>query len=227
MDPEQHILEKQMQERFAQLPKVVQQAITSADVQKHLRELADAHKLHLDQWTALENEVMLALLGLEPIGSLAANIEKEARVDSATAQSLAQDISQIVFAPIRKQLEIELQHPDTVAAHDTTESAPAPTRPLESAPQTATITNPVTQSPPTTHTEAAPAVAATSPASPEATVEAKPTILAPQTVVPATPPTATVAGKAERASISSNYTASQASHERKTIEGDPYREQIA
>ena len=53
---------KQIGEQFKKLPKVVQDAILSADVEMHMRELADKHKLHFDQWSALENEVMFALL---------------------------------------------------------------------------------------------------------------------------------------------------------------------
>ena len=98
-------------QRFKTLPKVVQDAILSADVQEQMRELADAHKLHFDQWSILENEVMFALLGLEPIENLAGNIEHEVGVPSDVAQVLAQDISLKVFEPIRAELEASLQFP--------------------------------------------------------------------------------------------------------------------
>ena len=56
-----------LKERFMELPRVVQNAITSADVRKRMRELADIHKLHIDQWETLENEVMMTLFGVLPI----------------------------------------------------------------------------------------------------------------------------------------------------------------
>lgn len=104
-----------IQERFVRLPKVVQDAITSADIEAHLRELSTSHKLHLDQWQLLENEVMLTLLGFEQPENLASNIQKEVGISAEDAQSLAQDISTVVFEPIRQKLEQELEHPDAQA----------------------------------------------------------------------------------------------------------------
>ncbi len=109
-------LEKSLKERFEKLPMVVQNAITSADVEKRMRELADTHKLHLDQWQSLENEVMLTLLGVQPIENLEKNLENEVNVSAEVAASLAGDISKIVFEPIRQELERELEHPDAKAA---------------------------------------------------------------------------------------------------------------
>ncbi len=130
-------LEKALKERFEKLPPVVQNAITSADVEKRMRELADTHKLHLDQWQSLENEVMLTLLGVQPIENLEKNLISEVRVTAEIAKSLAGDISKIVFEPIRGELERQLEHPDAKAATVTdveaaraqlltTEAAPAP-----------------------------------------------------------------------------------------------------
>lgn len=118
MDQDQEF-QKAIQERFRQLPRVVQEAIVSADVSKHLRELADSHKLHLDQWESLENEVQYTLLGIQHTDKLAENIQKTVGVPADVAQSLAGDISRIVFEPIRQQLERELDHPDAVAATTT------------------------------------------------------------------------------------------------------------
>ena len=80
-------LEKALKERFQKLPKVLQNAITSADVEKRMRELADTHKLHIDQWQSLENEVMLTLLGVQPIESLEKNIKSEVAVPDDAAKS--------------------------------------------------------------------------------------------------------------------------------------------
>src|SRR3990167_1319619 len=101
MESEEKELDHKLQERFAQLPKVVQDAITSADVEKQLRTLANTHKLHLDQWQNLENEVMLTLLGFVDPEKLQENIQKEVGVSAEIATELAADISRIVFEPIR------------------------------------------------------------------------------------------------------------------------------
>ena len=97
--------EKLLEERFHQLPDVVQKAITSADIEQHLRKLSDTNQLHLDQWQELETEVMMTLMGIKPVASLQENIKKNVRVDDATAAKLSQNISEIVFGPVRQELE--------------------------------------------------------------------------------------------------------------------------
>lgn len=64
-------------------------------------------------------------------------------------------------------------------------------------------------------------------ASEKAAAVATPVTPAPtaQSPVPATPPAPAVQGSAKRAPIAETYLSSTPSHERKTIEGDPYREQ--
>lgn len=109
---EQNNIDTTLAEQFKSLPKIVQDAITSADVQKHMRTLADSHQLHLDQWQLLENEVMLTLLGLQPIDELGKNIQTEVGVSQEVAVALAGDISKVVFEPIRQELERSLDNPD-------------------------------------------------------------------------------------------------------------------
>jgi hypothetical protein len=184
MDQDFIDLKKEMQERFKQLPKVVQDAITSAEVEKRLRELANTHKLHLDQWTALENEVTLALLGFEPVENLPMSIQSEVGVDSTTAAAIAGDVSKIVFEPIRAELERNLEHPDAKVSSSTV------------------VESVRTQMLAGTDKPQAPAV------------------------VPATPPQAPPTQKVERAQLPETYAKSVPSHERKIIEGDPYREQL-
>lgn len=109
-------LNAELQKRFKALPKVIQAAITSADVQKELRALADTNKLHIDQWQLLENDVMLTLLGFQPTEELADHLKADLDISAEMAASLAADISRIVFQPIREQLERELEHPEAKAA---------------------------------------------------------------------------------------------------------------
>ena len=97
--------------RFKELPKVVQDSITSADVEKRRRELADTNKLHLDQWEILENDVMLTLLGVHRPEELADNLKKDLEISDEVARMLAADISKIVFEPIREELERSLEDP--------------------------------------------------------------------------------------------------------------------
>lgn len=108
-------LQQELKKRFDALPEVIQKAIKSADVQARLRKLADAQKLHLDQWQVLENEVVLALLGFSPFEDLIENIEKEVGVSREVAESLANEVSTSIFEPIREELERQLEHPEAQA----------------------------------------------------------------------------------------------------------------
>lgn len=191
-----------LRERFAKLPKVVQNAILSADIEKQLRALAENHKLHLDQWSSLEDEVMLTLLGIESIDNLETNLRNDVGVSAEEAASLAGDISRIVFEPIRQELERELSHPEAQEKQVSAEEMAKNQAILSETTQTSdsTITQPPTAAATTTPPVAAP------------------------TVIPATPPQSKPTEKAVRAPLSSAYTARQPSTERKSVTGDPYRE---
>lgn len=173
MEPQEQSLDLSaaLAERFATLPSVVQDAITSADVQESLRSLAKTHKLHIDAWQLLENNVLLTLLGFQQTSDLASHLTTDLKLSPEAAQALANDISKIVFEPIRSVMEEKLDHPSTQKATSSQAQAPTP-------------------------------------------------------ITPATPPPPKGEETAQRAAIPSSYH-STASHERRSIEGDPYREQIS
>lgn len=194
---EHNEINEQLLERFKQLPQVVQNAITSADVQQRLRTLSNKNHLHLDQWGALENEVMLTLLGIQSAENLSLNIQKHVGLPPEIATPLTEEVMKIVFEPIRLEMERELQHPEAQAVVKTA---------IDSV-RTEALKQETAQD--KTQDTAAP-LPTTTP------------IIPPQPLAPLPTPPET---KATRGIITPSY-ASAPSHERKTIEGDPYREQI-
>lgn len=203
-------IDKAFAERLAMLPPVVQQAIQSADLEKHLRSLADGHKLHIDQWELLQNEVKLALLGFEDAEKLPENLESVVGVEHDSAQSLALAINDEIFEPIREELERALTHPEAkdaqvsdmekarLAAIALARAAGEDVAPTKAQPEAS-----LSQSSPT----------ATQPATPPAPI-----------VQPATPPAPKPEGQATRAPVSETYKPAQPSTERKDVASDPYRE---
>jgi hypothetical protein len=179
---EEKTADQELEERISSLPTAVQEAIASADIEAHLRELSKTHKLHLDQWELLENEVMMTLLGLERPENLADNIEKQVGMDHDPAVLLAADISRLVFEPIRSELESILSKNNSRDADITT---------LHPVPESTPYVVPTTT--------------------------AKPAPLSPLPEAPTT--------QAVRVEVHPNYTEG-ASHERKEVAGDPYREQV-
>lgn len=211
-----------MHDRYLELPKVVQDAITSADVENELRQLSERHKLHLDQWDKLQTEVMLALLGFQPVEELPVNIANNVGVDGKEAEALSADINRIVFEPIRVQLERELGHPEAKSAFDAMDpveqvreqvlSQAQSHRSLADALPSTPGSDTLTLSPtPVTNIPAEPAAAPV----PTLTVS----------VAPATPPVPPPSTTVERAPIPSSY-ANTASNARDIVAGDPYREQV-
>ncbi len=201
-DQDQKELAEEFQRRFAGLPKVVQDAITSADVEKRMRELAEKNKLHLDQWVGLENEVMLALYGFQPAEDLQKNIKSELGISDETSSALASEVSRIVFEPIREELERELEHPEAkekevsgVEAAREEVLGQGTRDAIEMPPSVQLATTPPT-----------PPVAQGTP------------------VAPATPPPPPPTEKAVRAPMSAAYQAGEPSTARKNVHDDPYRE---
>ena len=106
---EQQAQTPDLQALFAALPPIIQDSITSADVEAHLRALSDTHQLHIDQWVILENTVMLSLLGVTKIEGLAHEIETKVGIEAKDAALLAGEISTIIFDPIRGEIEAHMQ----------------------------------------------------------------------------------------------------------------------
>lgn len=95
---------------FNELPAVVQRAILSSELEEKMRTLAEKHKIHLDKWTLLENEITYALFGITAPEDLPDNIVKHVGLSKEEAVVINNAAVEIIFEPIRKQLQ------DTIAA---------------------------------------------------------------------------------------------------------------
>lgn len=94
-----------IKEAFDNLPKVVQDVLTSSDLSVKLQGMAKKHNLHLDKWSLLENEIALALLGITDPKDLSVNVEKNVGVSATDAQQITNDAVEMIFEPIRFELE--------------------------------------------------------------------------------------------------------------------------
>ena len=98
-------LEAQVEKRLAELPEDVRAAVLGADLDKHIQEIGATHQLHIDQIGVLSDEVLLAMLGFTELDKLSESIAAQAHIDAATAEKVAQDVSEHVFLPIRESME--------------------------------------------------------------------------------------------------------------------------
>ncbi len=103
---------------FNALPAIVQRAILSSDLEAKMRTLAQKHKIHLDKWTLLENEITYALFGVTAPEELPGNIVSHVGLTQEEAIAINNDAVEIIFEPIRKQLQ------DTIATEKATRTIP-------------------------------------------------------------------------------------------------------
>lgn len=190
-------LKRVFEERLAQLPPAVQHALQKADVETRLRGLAGLHQLHIDQWELLENQVKLALYGFEDAANLQKNLQEVVGVDAATAETLGNDINDMIFEPVREELERELGNP---------EAKKEVVSDMETARQDILAE----------HATDLPTVLPV----------ANTGIVKPSSILPATPPPPPPQGVVVRAPAPETYKPQEPSSVRPHVAGDPYREQV-
>lgn len=94
---------------FNALPKIVQASIKSANVPAKMKDLASKHKIHLDKWAQLENEMILTLFGITDPDELVDNIQKHVGLSREEAVAINNDAVEIIFEPIRKKLQTDAE----------------------------------------------------------------------------------------------------------------------
>ncbi|MCX6819925.1 MAG: hypothetical protein NT019_01390 [Candidatus Adlerbacteria bacterium] len=102
---EENSTKTQIEERLAELPQEVRDAVLSADMGTHIRAIGQKHGLHIDQVGKLEDETMLVMLGFFDPDTFNQQIAEQLAIPAADAAVIAGEISAEVFAPIREALK--------------------------------------------------------------------------------------------------------------------------
>ena len=90
-----------IQERIAQLPDELQQAISQTDIKGILQRISSKYNLRADQAMALEQETLFVLLGLESRMDFTANIKREMIISEAAATAITSDLDTDLFLAVR------------------------------------------------------------------------------------------------------------------------------
>ncbi len=98
---------KIIEDRFAELPQVIQKIITDSGWQFKIRDLVKKFNIRVDQGGAIENEILLVMLDFENPENFVQNIMNGAQLDQKTAESLATEVGLLIFDPIREALIAE------------------------------------------------------------------------------------------------------------------------
>lgn len=98
-------LEDQIKERFGELPEDIQKAIQSSDTEEVVRQIGEAHQLHVDQMGTLGDEVRLVMLGFADPDAFASTIAEQAHIPAEDAGKIANEVAEKIFVPIRKSMQ--------------------------------------------------------------------------------------------------------------------------
>lgn len=87
------------------LPDDIKKVLASMPIVQTVQDISTRNNLHVDQSGDLYMETMLVMLGVEKTSDLAKNIQKQLKTDWLTASSLAKQISDQIFLPVRVSLQ--------------------------------------------------------------------------------------------------------------------------
>ncbi|NCS98691.1 hypothetical protein GW764_00730 [Candidatus Parcubacteria bacterium] len=93
-----------IEERFDQLPKVIQKAITESDWIDELRKIIEENDLLIDQGLAIETETFLMMLGLENPSNYTKQIKKEANLSKEQAITVATEVEKRILSKVKKMI---------------------------------------------------------------------------------------------------------------------------
>lgn len=117
-----------MLERIKKLPKEVRDALASDELSTKIRTVGNNHHLHIDQIGTLEDEVILAIMGISEISELPDQLMEQLSVSKTDADAIVNDINNSVFVPIQNSMkqvgEKSVVMPSSIAK---TPATPAPT----------------------------------------------------------------------------------------------------
>ncbi|MBY0472954.1 hypothetical protein K2Q00_01540 [Patescibacteria group bacterium] len=97
--------QNQIEQRLAELPQDVRDAMLSAQLGENLRAIGQKHGLHIDQVGVLEDETMLVMLGFFEPEDFNNQLIAQLRISPADAEAITQEVTQQVFLPIRESMK--------------------------------------------------------------------------------------------------------------------------
>ncbi len=110
---------EQIKRAVEALPIEFQEAIADSVVSNKVLDIGKRHALHLDQTGKLQDDAMLALLGLIPGSIFSTTLAKDLGIPEAQAEAIVHDINQEVFSPIRKTIQEKTTEEEPVGEEKT------------------------------------------------------------------------------------------------------------
>jgi len=98
-------LDDKITKRLAELPADVRQAVESVDMGEKIRAIGARHGLHVDQLGALEDEIMLVMLGFADPGVFTERLEAGLHLSAEQAAQVTEEAVEQFFLPIRESMK--------------------------------------------------------------------------------------------------------------------------
>ncbi|MCH8049979.1 hypothetical protein IIB51_01030 [Patescibacteria group bacterium] len=98
-------LSNTLQKTFLELPQALRDLFVSSHFEGVLSRVAEGHPLQDHQRIAVENEIMLVLLGLENPNGLVTNIRHRAQISRDRTEKIVKVINENILIPNRELLE--------------------------------------------------------------------------------------------------------------------------
>lgn len=98
-------LEQLIATSLSKLPPEVRKAVGKLPLTDIVQRISFKNNLHVDQSGALYTETLLAILGIEKVQNLSANLQRELGMQSAQIQSIINELNENVFKVLRTNLQ--------------------------------------------------------------------------------------------------------------------------
>lgn len=103
-----------IEEHFKELPVVIQDVVLKSNWQAKIRAIVQKYKLHIDQGAAIENLVLLTMIGVYDPEDFTDQAHEYARVSEEQAVQISLDVEQEIFKEIRQKLISITESHDTI-----------------------------------------------------------------------------------------------------------------
>lgn len=110
--------ENSLEKLFKELPKNVQDAISSVAVSEKLQEIAKRNGLHIDEAGIVSDEATMVMLGIENPKDFIDGLENKLKLPREKIIALAKDIDKEIFEPIRESLRKMYEHEEDLVADE-------------------------------------------------------------------------------------------------------------
>ncbi len=94
-----------IKEKFKLLPEEVKEAYTSIETTETIIQIRDKYHLHIDQASALAEEMGLVMLGLSKPDEFIGTISARLHVTQMVATGITKDVNEKIFNPIKESLK--------------------------------------------------------------------------------------------------------------------------